>query len=148
MPNMRLWHNSIIPWSRQLANARRRGNHTLAVRIQALIDAAAATAPKTEPTVEQAMHALLTTLHRHGAQPVPSIPSPNGSLALWTLLRRGTVTATGGWLYLADDLIGMDVELLVLMHGRYPELEDLESLRGVGGLSDTSNSLLERGRGT
>ncbi|SIF35266.1 hypothetical protein [Mycobacteroides abscessus] len=148
MPNMRIWHNSIIPWSRQLANARRRGNRELAARIQARIDAATPTAPTTDVTVERAMRALLTTARSDGFALLPSAPSPNEALAFWTLARRGTVNVQGGRVTLADDLGEMDADLLCLMRGRYPELEDLESLRGVGGLRDTGASLLEKGRGT
>lgn len=144
MPSTRLWHNAIIPWTRQLANARRRGNVELAARIQARIDAAAPTAPMTEPTVEQAMRALLTTIRTEGFALLPASSSPNESLAFWTLARRGTVNARDGRVTLADDLREMDTDLLGLMYGRYPELEDLDSLRGVGGLGDTSHSLLER----
>ncbi|CPX20617.1 Uncharacterised protein [Mycobacteroides abscessus] len=148
MPSTRIWHNAVIPWTRQLANAKRRGHHELAARIQARIDAAAPTAPITEPTVEQAMRTLLTTARTEGFTLLPHAPTPNEWLAFWTLARRGTVNVQGGRVTLADDLAGMDADLLVLMRGRYPELEDLESLRGVGGLVDTVHSLLERGRGT
>ncbi|WP_157933555.1 hypothetical protein [Mycobacteroides abscessus] len=144
---MRIWHNSIIPWTRQLSRAERRGNNALAARIRDRIAAHTATS-EPDATVDQAMHSLLRALRTEGAQPVRTSVSTSESTAVLTLLRRGTVTVERGRLTLRDDLQGMDVELLCLMHGTYPQLEDLDIDAGVGGVRETVRSLLERGRGS
>lgn len=140
----RIWHNSIIPLARQLQRAERRGNHDLATRIQERI---AAHTDTTEPavTVEQAMHALLRTLRAEGTAPMHTSVSPSESTALLTLLRRGTVTVEHGRLSLRADLRDMDTAMLELMHGRYPELEDVVGVRAA---RDTATRLLGMGRVT
>lgn len=143
----RLWHPSLLPYPMQLAAAEANGHRDLAALIRELsAEQAAATRP--EPTVEQAMHALLRTLHRDGASPLPASLSPTEHTAMWTLLRRGTLTVEGGSLHLADDLRDKDAELLVLVCGEYPALEDLDIAQGVGGARETVHGLLEKGRGT
>lgn len=144
---MRIWHNSIIPWTRQLSRAERRGNDALAARIRERIAAHTATS-EPDATVEQAMHSLLRELHAEGTTPLHTSVSPSESTAVLTLLRRGTVTVERGRLTLHHDLQGMDIDLLCLMHGTYPELEDLDIDAGVGGVRETARSLLERGRGS
>lgn len=140
----RIWHNSIIPLARQLQRAERRGNATLAARIRERIAARnAATAP--DVTVEQAMHALLRTLRAEGTAPMRTSVSPNESTAVLTLLRRGTVTVERGRLSLRADLRDMDVEMLALMHGGYPELDDVV---GVVAARDNDTRLLGMGRVT
>ncbi|SIC64097.1 Uncharacterised protein [Mycobacteroides abscessus subsp. abscessus] len=143
----RIWHNSIIPFARQIARAERRGDRALSALLREL-EAERTAFARGEQTVEQAMHELLRTLHAEGTQPVHVSASPNVQVAFWTLLQRGTVNASGGVVTLADDLREMDVELLCLMHGGYPTLEDLDIDAGVGGVRDTVRSLLERGRGS
>ncbi|WP_078281728.1 hypothetical protein [Mycobacteroides franklinii] len=143
----RIWHNSIIPFARQITRAERRGDRALAALLREL-EAERITSARGEQTVEQAMHSLLRTLHAEGTQPVHASASPTESLAFWTLLQRGTLNAHGGIVTLAEDVRDMDVELLVLMHGGYPELEDLDIDAGVGGVRETVRSLLERGRGS
>lgn len=144
---MRIWHNSIIPLARQLSRAERRGNDALAARIRERIAANTATS-EPDVTVEQAMHALLRALHSEGTAPLHTSVPPSESTAVLTLLRRGAVTVERGRLTLSDDLRAMDVEMLCLMHGGYPELEDLDVDAGVGGVRETVRSLLERGRGS
>ena len=120
----RIWHNSIIPWAHQLQRAERRRNVALAARIRERI-AARNTTTEPDVTVEQAMHTLLRVLRAEGTAPMRTSVSPNESTALLTLLRRGTVTVERGRLSLRADLRDMDVEMLELMHGTYPELEDV-----------------------
>lgn len=146
-PHTRIWHNTIIPFARQISRAERRGDHALAALLREL-EAERMAGVRGEQTVEQAMHALLRTLRAEGAQPVHTSASQTEQTALWTLLQRGTVNASGGIVTLADDLRGMDVDLLCLMHGTYPELADLDIDAGVGGVDETVRSLLERGRGS
>lgn len=146
-PRQRIWHNTIIPFVRQISRAERRGDRALAALLREL-EAERTAGARGEQTVEQAIHELLRTLHAEGAQPVRTSASPNESLAFWTLIQRGTLNASGGIVTLADDLRAMDVELLLLMHGTYPELEDLDIDAGVGGVRETVRSLLERGRGS
>lgn len=143
----RIWHNAILPFARQITRAERRGDRALAALLREL-EAERTTSARGEKTVEDAMHELLRTLHADGAQPVHTSASQNEQMALWTLLQRGTLNASGGIVTLADDLRGMDVELLCLMHGTYPTLEDLDIDAGVGGVRETARSLLERGRGS
>lgn len=143
----RLWHPSLLPHSLQLASAEANGHVELAALIRELA-AEQQAASRVEPTVEQAMHSLLRTLHRDGASPLPASLSPTDGVALWTLLRRGTLTVAEGKLDLADDLATWDVERVVTVCGEYPALEDLPIAQGVGGTADTVHGLLERGRGT
>lgn len=143
----RLWHPSILPYPMQLASAEANGHRDLANLIREL-EAEQAAASSAEPTVEEAMHALLRTLHRDGARPLPPSMSPVEHTATWTLLRRGTLTVAEGKLDLADDLATWDVEHLTLVCGGYPQLEDLPIAQGVGGTADTGPRLLEKGRGT
>lgn len=146
-PHTRIWHNTIIPFVRQISRAERRGDRALAALLREL-EAERTASARGEQTVEEAMHTLLRTLHAKGAQRVRTSMSQTESLAFWTLLQRGTLNASGGIVTLADDLRGMDVELLLLMHGTYPELEDLDIDAGVGGVRENVRSLLERGRGS
>lgn len=143
----RLWHPSLLPYSMQLASAEANGHHALAALIREL-DAEQQAAYRVEPTVEDAVHTLLRTLHRDGAQPLPMSLSPIEHTALWTLLRRGTLTVEGGKLDLADDLATWDEDRLVTVCGEYPQLEDLALAQGVGVTADTVHGLLEKGRGT
>lgn len=131
--SMRIWHNSIIPWARQLSRAERRGNAALAAQIR---DRIAEHTSISEPvlTVEQAMHELLRALRAEGTAPLRTSVSTSESTAVLTLLRRGAVIVERGRLTLRDDLRVMDVELLLLMHGTYPELADLDIDAGVGGV--------------
>ncbi|UBV14973.1 hypothetical protein [Mycolicibacterium fortuitum] len=145
--SMRIWHNSIIPWTRQLSRAERRGNDALAARIRERIAAHTATS-EPDVTVEQAMHELLRTLRAEGTAQLHTSVSPSESTAMLTLLRREAVTVERGRLTLRDDLRDMDADLLCLMHGTYPTLEDLDVDTGVGGVRETVRSLLERGRGS
>lgn len=143
----RLWHPSILPYPMQLASAEANGHVELADLIRTLAAEQEAFYAPT-PTVEEAMHTLLRTLHRDGASPLPASMSPTEHTAMWTLLRRGTLTVVGGKVSLADDLRDKDAELLVLVCGEYPALEDLPIAQGVGGATDTGDGLLERGRGS
>lgn len=146
-PHTRIWHNTIIPFTRQISRAERRGDRALAALLREL-EAERTAGVRGEQTVEQAMHSLLRALRAEGAQPVRTSVSASESTAVLTLLRRGAVTVERGRLTLRDDLQGMDVELLCLMHGTYPELDDLDIDAGVGGVRETVRSLLERGRGS
>lgn len=129
----RIWHNTIIPFARQITRAERRGDRALAALLREL-EAERTAGARGEQTVEQAMHSLLRALRAEGTEQLPTSASPSESTAVLTLLRRGTVTAERGRLTLRDDLQGMDVELLLLMHGTYPELADLDIDAGVGGV--------------
>ncbi|MEX3644016.1 hypothetical protein [Mycolicibacterium porcinum] len=140
----RIWHNSIIPLARQLQRAERRGNATLAARIRERIAAHNATS-EPDVTVEEAMHNLLRTLRAEGTAPLVTSVSLSEATAVLTLLRRGTVTVSDGRLTLREDLRDVDEAMLCLMHGTYPELEDVV---GVGVVRDDVVSLLRRGRGT
>ncbi|GLE54888.1 hypothetical protein NJBCHELONAE_01990 [Mycobacteroides chelonae] len=146
-PRQRIWHNTIIPFVRQISRAERRGDHALAALLREL-ESERTAGVRGEQTVEQAMHTLLRALHAEGAQQVPPSMSLPESAALAVLIRRGTLNAHGGIVTLADDLHAMDADLLCLMHGTYPELEDLDVGAGVGGVRDTGMRLLERGRGS
>lgn len=143
----RLWHPSILPYPMQLASAEANGHHALAALIREL-SAEQQAANRPEPTVEEAMHTLLRTLHANGASPLPASASPVERTALWTLLRRGTLTVEGGNVALAADLRGWDADRLVTVCGEYPALEDLNLAQGVGGLGDTGDGLLDGGTGT
>lgn len=140
----RIWHNAIIPLTRQLQRADRRGNTTLAARIRERIAAHNAVS-EPDVTVEESMHTLLRTLHAEGSAPMRTSVSPNESTAVLTLLRRGAVTVERGRLSLREDLRGMDADLLCVMHGGYPELDDVV---GVSAVRDTATRLLGLGRVT
>lgn len=140
----RIWHNSIIPLARQLQRAERRGHTALAARIRERI-AAHTTTSEPAVTVEQAMHTLLRTLRAEGTAPMHTSVSPTESTAVLTLLRRGTVTIERGRLSLREDLRDMDEAMLCLMHGRFPELDDVV---GVSAARDTATRLLGMGRVT
>lgn len=142
----RLWHPSLLPYSLQLASAEANGHRDLAALIRELsVEQQASYRP--ELTVEEAMHELLRTLHAGGVQPLPASMSPTEHTALWTLLRRGTLTVEGGKVALADDLRGWEVERLVTVCGEYPQLEDLSIAQGVGVTADTGPRLLDGGTG-
>lgn len=143
----RLWSNAILPFALQLDAAVADGDLALASLLREL-EAERVAAERPAPTVEEAMHTVLRTLHRDGAQSLPASLSPVEHLALWTLLRRGTLTVTGGTVALAADVAHWDVERLVAVLGEYPALEDLDLGAGVGAAGDTAKRLLEKGRGT